>query len=187
MKKRNLLLLLSAVALLAGCFTKVKHETFLVLIPWAKDGTTNPAVRMGGGVMAYAFAADTAQWDVLSYEDALNGIITSRTTGETMQATAKGASYAFDGAFSLAMELEGSCFLILAVDLQHRLYGFARQDIGADVPETYVNVTFYPEDVGKSYMRGKWYMRNDFYVEPEPEPEPDPEDPVDPENPEQDE
>lgn len=174
MKKRSLILLLSFAALTTGCFTKVSQKTFYVLKPWVKPSTSEPqVVPMGAGVQAYAFAADTAKWDVLSYEDALAGTITSRTTGETMQPAARGASYLWGGDFSLAMELEGARFLILAVDVQHKLYGFTEQQIGGNVPETYVHLIFYPEELGKRYMKGKWHMRNDFYVEPTPEPEPE--------------
>ena len=179
MRKRNLLVAFVLILLcsMTGCFKEVGYNTFLLVKTWVKDGGAN-AVPLQGGVLTYAFAADTAGWDVLSYEDAVKGVVTSRTDSRTQQPVAQGGSYVFNGDNMQGMHLDGTRFLLLVVDLEHRLCGFTDQMIGENLPEMFVNVTFFPKDAGKRYIKSmsskKWIMCNDFYVEPEPEPEPEP-------------
>ncbi|WP_300108182.1 hypothetical protein [uncultured Alistipes sp.] len=176
MRKRNLLIVFVLILLgsMSGCFKEVGYNTFLLVKAWVKEGNSN-AVPLEGGVLAYAFAADTAGWDVLSYEDAVRGVITSRTDSRTQQPVAQGGSFVFDGDNMLGMHLNGPYFLLLVVDLENRLYGFTDQAIGENLSEMFVNVTFFPKDAGKRYIKSmsskKWIMCNDFYEEPEPEPE----------------
>ena len=166
-----------------GCFKSIGYETFYVLRPWAQEGTVKTPIPRED-MLAYAFDADPNAWSVLSYEDAVAGIITSRRTGEKLQPIAQGEPYEIDGNENwLAMQLNGPRFLILAVDLSNRLYGFTEQAIGENLPQMHVSVTFYPKEKGRRFLKGKWIMCNDFYTEPEPEPDPDPENPDTPDNP----
>lgn len=164
-----------------GCFKSIGYETFYVLRPWAQEGTVKTPIPRED-MLAYAFDADTTEWNVLSYEDAVAGIITSRRTGEKLRPIAQGEPYEIDGNENwLAMQLDGPRFLILAVDRSNRLYGFTEQAIGENLPQMHVSVTFFPNEKGKRYEKGKWIMCNDFYEEPQPEPEP--ENPDMPDNP----
>lgn len=179
MRKRNLLIALALLLLgtITGCFKQVGFDTFLLVKAWVKDGSA-AAVPLRNGVLAYAFAADTANWEVLTYEDAVRGVVTSRTDSRTQQPVAQGGSYVFNGDNMVAMQLTGPSYLLLVVDLENRLYGFTDQAIGENLPQTFVNVTFFPQEVGKRYIKSmgskKWIMCNDFYEEPTPEPEPEP-------------
>lgn len=183
--KFKILTFVAVAAALAGtgCFKSIGYETFYVLRPWAQEGTVKTPIPRED-MLAYAFDADTTEWSVLSYEDAVAGIITSRRTGEKLRPIAQGEPYEIDGNENwLAMQLNGPRFLILAVDQSNRLYGFTEQAIGENLPQMHVSVTFYPKEKGKRFLKGKWIMCNDFYTEPEPEPDPDPENPDTPDNP----
>ncbi len=183
--KFKILTFVAVAAALAGtgCFKSIGYETFYVLRPWAQEGTVKTPIPRED-MLTYAFDADTTEWSVLSYEDAVAGIITSRRTGEKLQPIAQGEPYEIDGNENwLAMQLNGPRFLILAVDQSNRLYGFTEQAIGENLPQMHVSVTFYPKEKGKRFLKGKWIMCNDFYTEPEPEPDPDPENPDTPDNP----
>lgn len=183
--KFKILTFVAVAAALAGtgCFKSIGYETFYVLRPWAQEGTVKTPIPRED-MLAYAFDADTTEWSVLSYEDAVAGIITSRRTGEKLQPIAQGEPYEIDGNENwLAMQLNGPRFFILAVDQSNRLYGFTEQAIGENLPQMHVSVTFYPKEKGKRFLKGKWIMCNDFYTEPEPEPDPDPENPDTPDNP----
>ena len=174
--KFKILTFVAVAAALAGtgCFKSIGYETFYVLRPWAQEGTVKTPIPRED-MLAYAFDADTTEWSVLSYEDAVAGIITSRRTGEKLRPIAQGEPYEIDGNENwLAMQLNGPRFLILAVDQSNRLYGFTEQAIGENLPQMHVSVTFYPKEKGKRFLKGKWIMCNDFYTEPEPEPEPEP-------------
>lgn len=183
--KFKILTFVAVAAALAGtgCFKSIGYETFYVLRPWAQEGTVKTPIPRED-MLAYAFDADTTEWSVLSYEDAVAGIITSRRTGEKLQPIAQGEPYEIDGNENwLAMQLNGPRFFILAVDQSNRLYGFTEQAIGENLPQMHVSVTFYPKEKGRRFLKGKWIMCNDFYTEPEPEPDPDPENPDTPDNP----
>ena len=176
MKMRKVLIFVGVLAALfaTGCFKTIRYETFYVLRPWMQEGTTKKPIPTQK-ILTYAFDADTVQWDVLSYEDAVAGIITSRLTGEKRRPIAQGEPYVIDGNENWqAMQLNGPQFFILAVDQLNKLYGFTQQPIGENLPEMYVSVTFFPKEKGKRYQKGKWVMCNDFYEEPQPEPEPNP-------------
>lgn len=167
--KFKILTFVAVAAALAGtgCFKSIGYETFYVLRPWAQEGTVKTPIPRED-MLAYAFDADTTEWSVLSYEDAVAGIITSRRTGEKLQPIAQGEPYEIDGNENwLAMQLNGPRFLILAVDQSNRLYGFTEQAIGENLPQMHVSVTFYPKEKGKRFLKGKWIMCNDFYTEPE--------------------
>ena len=122
--KFKILTFVAVAAALAGtgCFKSIGYETFYVLRPWAQEGTVKTPIPRED-MLAYAFDADTTEWSVLSYEDAVAGIITSRRTGEKLRPIAQGEPYEIDGNENwLAMQLNGPRFLILAVDQSNRLY-----------------------------------------------------------------
>ena len=79
--KFKILTFVAVAAALAGtgCFKSIGYETFYVLRPWAQEGTVKTPIPRED-MLAYAFDADTTEWSVLSYEDAVAGIITSRRT-----------------------------------------------------------------------------------------------------------
>ncbi len=84
--KFKILTFVAVAAALAGtgCFKSIGYETFYVLRPWAQEGTVKTPIPRED-MLAYAFDADTTEWSVLSYEDAVAGIITSRRTGEKLR------------------------------------------------------------------------------------------------------
>jgi len=107
--KFKILTFVAVAAALAGtgCFKSIGYETFYVLRPWAQEGTVKTPIPRED-MLAYAFDADTTEWSVLSYEDAVAGIITSRRTGEKLRPIAQGEPYEIDGNENwLAMQLNG--------------------------------------------------------------------------------
>lgn len=83
MKIKTLYLILSAV-LLGSCSRKISYETNYILKPLVQEMVSTPT-KPQEGVVAYAYAVDTLQWGIASYDDALAGIITSKQTGEKRQ------------------------------------------------------------------------------------------------------
>lgn len=158
-------LLLSAVS----CFKEVAYRTEYVLKP-LRQGTSddrNPAVIPGAA--AFAFDADTAAWTVASYDDALAGVITSKSDPAVRQSAPLAASqpYVFEGAegwISLALDRERQ--MIVAVDPVDRLYAYTDQSIGVNLSPLYVSLTFQPWKTGFSYKNGNWSIYNEFYEPP---------------------
>ena len=168
MKKRSFHILALAALLLAGCFEKVAYDTVYTLIPktQAASGDTERIVE---GALTYAFAADTAAWFVATYDDALNGVITSRTDPSVKRSDpiATGEPDPTEGLEgSLRMRLTRPSQLVVAIDPEDRLYAYTQQKVAENLPRTYVALTFKPYHAGSSYEEKRWIFRNDFYTPP---------------------
>lgn len=168
MKTKPIHILALAALLLAGCFEKVAHDTIYMLTPktQAASGDTERVVE---GARTYAFAADTASWFVASYDDALNGVITSRTdpSAKRSDPIATGqpvTTEGFEG--SLEMRLTRPSQLVVAADPEDRLYAYTQQKVAENLPRTYVTLTFKPYREGRTYKEGNWVFCNDFYTPP---------------------
>ena len=189
--KRTILYLFAL--MLSGCFKSVGYETDVILKSWVQaesSGELAPAT----GIVAHAFEADTMIWTIASYEDALNGVLTRKGSGERGVAPVNGVAIRVDSVDMdlLSMHVSSSPVIIVAVDTENRLYGYRQQDLGENLPQLYTSVIFRPWKELKKYVDGSWRMINEFYTETPEEPENpggtvDPEDPdgdvTDPENP----
>ena len=152
--------------LLAGCFKKVRYETTYVLEPWVELTSGGEKVAyLWDTIRCYAFPTDTTDWTVASYQDALDGVVTSLRTGERLaQPMASGEPYRMDGNENwLAMTVSGPSVMIVAVDTYNRLYGFRQQGLGANLSQMYVQMTFRPWKRARTYTDGDWLMFNEFY------------------------
>ena len=152
--------------LLAGCFKKVRYETAYVLEPWVELTSGGEKVAyQWDTIRCYAFPTDTTDWTVASYQDALDGVVTSLRTGERLaQPMASGEPYRMDGNENwLAMTVSGPSVMIVAVDTYNRLYGFRQQGLGANLSQMYVQMTFRPWKRARTYTDGDWLMFNEFY------------------------
>lgn len=170
MKNGRFIALLAAVALFAGCFKDVSYKTAYILKPLAQANSGDASLPMGDGTaMAYAYAADTALWEVASYEDALAGVISRRDMPAERLASplATAEPYEQEGATGwLRMVLEKPQVMVVAVDTQHKIYGYTQQEIPENFPKLYVSVVFKPWKEGKEYKDGNWIFRNQFYEPP---------------------
>ena len=167
--KRTGIIWLTGLALLAsGCFKDASIRTNYVLKPLAQTLSTDPYESFEG-LKAYAFDADTTLYTVLSYEDALNGII-SRKTQPSEQITTPSATsepYEQEGATGwVSMSLSKPTQMVLAVDPVHRLYAYTQQELEFNLPNLYVVLTFKTWKEGNSYKDGNWSYYNEFYTPP---------------------
>lgn len=132
-------------------------------------------------VVLHAYAGcDGADWRPLSYDDAVAGIVTHRTTGEQMTSVVefrpinKGDR---PGRWGAILEERS---LVVVVDTAHRQYAAATLDPGSRTDPRLYELLFLSWTGAQQYSSGVWSV----IVAPEPEPEPEPEDPDNPENPE---
>ena len=168
MKGARILYALTAAALFAGCFKEVSFRTTYVLKPLMQELSGDPTQAISG-VKAYAFAADTSHYKVASYEDALNGVITSRTDpAEKISApSATGEPWEQEGTEGwVRMDLTHPTQMIVAVDPSRRLYACTQQTLTETLPNLYVALVFKPWKEGNYYAEGNWQFYNEFYVPP---------------------
>lgn len=161
-KVAAILLLFSAVA----CFKEVAFRTDYVLKPLRQTSSDILAPTLIPDAVAYAFDADTAAWTVASYDDALAGIITSRSDPDRKNTVPFASSSAFgdEGWIRLALDREQQ--MIVVVDPVDQLYAFTQQQIGENLGQLTVSLLFQPWKSGNSYKSGNWLFFNDFYSEP---------------------
>ena len=130
---------LAALLLFAGCFKSTSYDTEYVLRPYVQTENQGPFTSLGG-VRAYAFAADTSGWTVASYDDALEGVLTSRrVAGERMDdpvAVSAPCPPSADFPNSMdwiAMHTDRSSLLVVAVDPRYRLYAYRQQSFAENL------------------------------------------------------
>lgn len=135
----------------------------------------------GEGMIAYAFAADTTQWTVASYDDALNGVLTSKTSGEKRSDAMERVEQSDS---TVVLQLTATPATIVVVDTVNKLFGWRMTEVAENLPDLYVSITFRPWSVKKQYVEGPWRMNNEAYVAPEPETPETPDAPTEPDTPE---
>lgn len=123
---------------------------------------------------------DGSEWRPLSYEDAVEGILTHRATGGQITPSAafrpinKGDRPGRWGA------VVGERSAVVVVDTAHRQYAMATLDPGSRTDPACYDLLFLPWVGASQYSSGVWTVIN----APDPEEPENPEDPEDPENPE---
>ena len=180
---------LAALLLFAGCFKSTSYDTEYVLRPYVQTENQGPFTSLGG-VRAYAFAADTSGWTVASYDDALEGVLTSRrAAGERMDdpvAVSAPCPPSADFPNSMdwiAMHTDRSSLLVVAVDPRYRLYAYRQQSFAENLSPYYVSINFRPWR--ESYAENGWTVINEFYSDPDAPADPAPADPAPGDTPEE--
>lgn len=178
MKLRILYCLLAA-ALLSGCLKDNTTATVYVLKPLVQEQSVDRPEPLADGVRLYSYPADTADWQVLSYDDALAGVITSKENPSEQQsepasvgvpfqytATAPEGEDPYQSVGWLQMPVTRQQQMVVAVDTQHKLFAYTLQEPVLNVPYLYVSLVFAPYKEGRIYKSGNWVFRNDFYNPP---------------------
>lgn len=76
----------------------------------------------------YAYGADTAAWYIASYDDAVNGVITSKSSGQT-RTTPDFPAYALPDSELYGMEVTASPLMLVVVDRTHRIYAYTKAEV----------------------------------------------------------
>lgn len=132
-------------------------------------------------VVLHAYeGCDGAEWRPLSYDDAVAGIVTHRTTGEQMTSAVEFRPINRGDRPGRWGALLDERSLIVVVDTAHRQYATATLDPGSRTDPRLYELLFLSWTGAQQYSSGVWSV----IVAPEPEPEPEPENPENPEDPE---
>lgn len=178
-----------------GCNKSVSYDTMYVLRPYVQQ-TNGDGMESLPRVKAFAFDADTTMWTVASYEDALRGILTMRYASSQKRSDALAVAEPFPPIDTipasvnwLQMRILLPSAMILAVDVENRLYGYRQQEFSQNVSPYVLSVAFRPWKEANFYKDGDWWMFDDYYtkpVEPDNPDNPDePDAPVEPDEPDE--
>lgn len=157
--------LLAAALLAAGCSKHVGFDTTYILKAWNQPISGSDLEPLSD-VVLYGYVADTVQWTVSSYDDALACRLTDKWSGRTIEAPyAVGVPYELEGfGPTLAMQTDAELLMVVVVDRTNRLYGYTMQNFSQNMPEMYVSLVFQPWKKSSVFKNGTWWMFNDFYI-----------------------
>lgn len=167
--KRYWIFGLLAGLLCTGCLKDEEGANRYLIKPLAQytSGDTGEAI---GDFVAYSFAADTTDWGVASYEDAVQGLLTKKQ-GASTQATTPPTIFGTSELFTNEGEpdrynlpLPETTTMILAVDRQNKLYGYTKQEFKPGIGTLYVTLIFKPWKESRAFKEGMWSFYNDFYA-----------------------
>jgi hypothetical protein len=154
--------------LLTACFESVPDQTSVVLKPLVQP-TSGGLNEPLAAVRAYAFEADTTEWGVASWEDALDGVLTSKLTGEKLS-TPFASSEAYtpeEGVVGmenrLVVNLPPREMMLLVVNEQNRLYAYNNIETAEGMASLYITLIFKPWKEMTAYREG-WSFYNPFYA-----------------------
>lgn len=156
---RYILYIVVMVVALSGCFKDEDYDTLMIFTPTEQVDDSSDAAALDG-VLTYAFVADTTDYGVLSYEDALRGVVTDKLTGEELLPISIGEPMGND-AYQLSMAVSEPSVMLVAVDTKNEDYAYTNYSVGMNLATTYIALPFHPyKEV--NFSVGSWY-----YVVPE--------------------
>ncbi len=174
---RNIFMGLICAFWAVSCYDDVTLDTEYVLKPFVRV-LSDQAIEPQSGVVVYAFGVDSTSWQVASYDDALEGILTSKSDPSDKMSTplAVGAPYTPidtlpESATWLTMSIQQPSVMLVAVDPANKLYAYRQQTLVENLDFIYVSVLFQPWRESNKFQEGSWWILNDFYVPTEPETE----------------
>ena len=168
---KTLLLVMLAVTvslLPAGCFKKVSNDTLFIIKP-------NLQVESGGeltladGAVACAWFNRTDLWEIKSYSDAVEHLLTNTETGsvEAAEPDAVSTPAETEGREGLLeLETRSQWVLLLVVYPEAEMYAWRVFETGVNLSPTYLTVQFRTWKTD-SYVDSGWTVGVNKHKEPE--------------------
>ncbi len=161
MRQLVLYIAIAFATLFVGCFKDEEYKTNIVLRCYQQAYSGDSYVELSG-VVAHSFTADTTDYMVASYDDALAGVLTNRTSGSKLSAKYSSQAWPLeDFESSVAVEAEGDLVVLVVVDTEHEDYAYRNYSMGLNLETTYIALQFRP------WYEGEFTQNSWQYVVPE--------------------
>ncbi len=152
---RRLIVIITAALGLSSCFESTAFDTECIITPVTQAASGDDYIDLAG-VICYAFEGTTDNWSILSYEDALAGIVTSES-GE--QRTASVTAEPYNGSTTLlTIPLDREYMIIWGVDPSSEIYCYIDYEVPENFYELYVTLTFIPWKVSNYTIKSWTYV-----------------------------
>lgn len=115
----------------------------------------------------YAYGVDTAAWYIASYDDAVNGVITSKSSGQT-RTLPDFPAYVLPDSELYSMEVTSSPIMLVVVDRTHRIYAYTKAEVDLAGPSPTFSVLFRPWLEQWIYVDDGWCFVDDLHA-PDPD------------------
>lgn len=113
-------------------------------------------------IKAYAYAADTTQWYIASYEDARDGKITLKADPAQTRSQPNFQAYREDSGL-YGMEVTSTPLMVVVVDRTNRLYAYSKQEVELSGPEVTFPIVFRLWNETWIAVENGWRVVNDAF------------------------
>jgi hypothetical protein len=148
--------------LLCGCFKEVISYTLFRTAIY-EQATTDGGYIHSTDAEVYAFYADTTEWKIASWEDAMAHRITNKTTGEQRDTPDAFGSFNASEEYQSSIRLEHSAMMVMLFP-EAKVYAYRKYELPENLAE--VTTKLYIATWRPSYNSAGWRVENRFYTPP---------------------
>lgn len=159
------IIMLATTAILSGCFKQVVAYTVLNVAIYEQTEQDGPTPR-AQDIFSYAYYVDTLDWRIASWEDALAGRITNKTTGEVRSAPDVLGEFNSSDDFQVSIEINQKLSMVVAVDPVLKVYAYRKYELPVNLDR--VEAKLYLSSWKRNHTNSGWWVVNPFYgIKPE--------------------
>lgn len=159
---RNTALLLVAIIALHSCFKDTVSYTRFNLAVY--DQTTSDAdFAHAEELDSYAFYADTTEWYIASWEDAVAHRITNKTSGQTLDVPDVVGEFNAEQQYQTTLQVEQPISMLVVVNPALKLYAYRKYELPENLADIYAKL--YMAAWRPTHNSSGWTVVNRFYTD----------------------
>lgn len=159
-------LLVVAIFALYSCFKETVGYTRYNLAIYVQ-ADADEAFSPAKDVDSYAFAVDTTEWYIASWEDAVAHRITNKTTGETIEEPSAYGEFNSSQEYQATILVNKPISMLVVVNPELKLYAYRNYELPVNLPDIYAKL--YMAAWRPTHNSSGWTIVNRFYAEPSDE------------------
>lgn len=158
----KILAILVAMVAMVGCFKEEKQGTRMRIALYSQNVEADPILKTSHDIEAYAFYVDKGtKWEVASWDDALNRVITNKdNTNLTLATPDVVGIYDPTAEYQLTLELWSQYTFLVIVDNTNKIYATRLYETPMNLPEVMTQLHLYAHR--KSGSANGWDLVNPF-------------------------
>jgi hypothetical protein len=156
----KILLLMVVATALYGCFKDTYGYTDYRISIYTQPTKDKDFMR-AQDIDSYAYYVDTTHWAILSYEDAVAGRITNKTTGEVKETPDVWGELNASDEYQVSLIINRKTSMLVVVDPQMQIYAYRKYELPVNLPQ--VDTKLYLAGWKPSHASGGWRVVNKFY------------------------
>ena len=161
---RNTTLLVAAALALHSCFKDtVSYTRFNLAVYDQVD--SEAAFNHTEELDSYAFYADTTEWYIASWEDAVAHRITNKTTGQTLDVPDVVGEFKPEEQYQTTLQVEQPVSMLVVVNPALKLYAYRNYELPENLPDIYAKL--YMAAWRPTHNSSGWIVVNRFYADEE--------------------
>lgn len=159
---RNTTLLLAAALTLHSCFKDTVNYTRFNLAVYDQIDS-DAAFNHAEEIDSYAFYADTTEWYIASWDDAVAHRITNKTTGQTLDVPDVVGEFNPDEQYQTTLQVEQPVSMLVVVNPELKLYAYRKYELPENLPDIYAKL--YMAAWRPTHNSSGWIVVNRFYAD----------------------